>query len=122
MVERCALGSTYASASAAWLSQGVVPPSMTRVGCAGYFGHQCLKKGYKPGKQPDALKMHWLPVSACHAGLLADHRTPISATIFDGILHLAGRSVKKLAERYDTPLYVFDFASIRNEFAFCFVQ
>lgn len=37
---------------------------------------------------------------------------PISATIVDGMLHLAGRSVKQLAERYGTPLYVFDWATI----------
>jgi diaminopimelate decarboxylase len=39
---------------------------------------------------------------------------PISATISEGTLHIASHSVKKLADMFGTPLYLFDRATITN--------
>src|SRR5579863_293989 len=43
------------------------------------------------------------------------HLLPDTATLsFEGILHLAGHSVTELAEKYGTPLYIFDRLTIKN--------
>ena len=47
--------------------------------CADYVGHPFVKQGDRISQYPDEEKMHWLPVSACHAGRLADNRTPIGS-------------------------------------------
>jgi hypothetical protein len=43
------------------------------------FGPSVLEKRYKTRKQPSALKKNRPLVSACHAGLLGDDRTPVGS-------------------------------------------
>jgi hypothetical protein len=43
------------------------------------LGPSVLEKRYKTRKQPGALKKNRPLVSACHAGLLADNRTPVGS-------------------------------------------
>src|SRR6266487_3115197 len=53
--------------------------------CAGYLGHPFVKKGYKIRKQPNALKMNWLPVSAVTPGVLQIIRRPSVSSIYSAI-------------------------------------
>ena len=41
-----------------------------------------MQKRYTSSKQPHILKTNWRLVTACRAGLLADHRTPIGSGRF----------------------------------------
>jgi hypothetical protein len=50
--------------------------------CAGYLGHLLVEIGYQIRKPPHAMKMNWLQVSACHADLLGDNRTPVGSGRF----------------------------------------
>jgi hypothetical protein len=51
------------------------------------LGASVLEKRYTMRKQPGALKTNWPFVSACHAGRLGDHPTPVGSvkTIYRNI-------------------------------------
>jgi len=55
--------------------------------CAGYLEHPFFHKRRRSLKQLYKLKMNWPLLSACHAGRLGDHPTPVgSARLF---MHLS---------------------------------
>src|SRR5690242_17199837 len=61
----------------------------------GYLAHPFLNKQCSTRKQPYTLQANWPLVAACHAGMLADNRTPVGSvyiiykySIFIFIIHL----------------------------------
>ncbi len=54
-------------------------PAVTHAkACSGYL-ESVLEKRYAIRKMLSAPKKNWSIVSACHAGLLADHQTPVGS-------------------------------------------
>ncbi len=47
--------------------------------CAGYLEDLFLKTQRGEGRTEQMKGKKWPAVSACHAGLLADHRTPVGS-------------------------------------------